>query len=124
MRDDCKSSCIDLIITDQPNIVLESGTRHSLDPYVKHEIVFCKLNFKIPPLPKYVRKLWHFKRAETDLIRRAIVEFPLGDFKSGLIIVNLGLASLRPTLVSRLITKHPRVNYKIKINIFLLFRED
>ena len=79
MRDDCKSSCIDLIITDQPNIVLESGTRHSLDPYVKHEIVFCKLNFKIPPLPKYVRKLWHFKRAETDLIRRAIVEFPWED---------------------------------------------
>ena len=48
MRDDCKPSCIDLIITDQPNIVLESGTRHSLDPFVKHEIIFCKLNFKIP----------------------------------------------------------------------------
>ena len=60
MRDDCKPSCIDLIVTDQPNIVLDSGVRPSLDPTVKHQIIFCKINFKIPPLPKYVRKIWHF----------------------------------------------------------------
>ena len=56
-RDDCKPSCIDLIVTDQPNIVLDSGVRSSLDPTVKHQIIFCKLNFKIPPLPKYVRTI-------------------------------------------------------------------
>ena len=27
-----KPSCIDLIVTDQPNIILDSGTRASLDP--------------------------------------------------------------------------------------------
>ena len=37
-RDDCQPSCIDLIITDQPNIVMESGVRDSLDPAVKHKI--------------------------------------------------------------------------------------
>ena len=26
-------SCIDLVITDQPNLILDSGTRASLDPY-------------------------------------------------------------------------------------------
>ena len=41
-RDDCQPSCIDLIITDQPNIVLDSGTRSSLDPLVKHQIIFVK----------------------------------------------------------------------------------
>ena len=75
-RDDCKPSCIDLIITDQPNIVLNSGVRSSLDSAVKHQIVYCKMNFKIPPLPKYVRKIWHFNRANEKLISRAVSEFP------------------------------------------------
>ena len=60
-RDDCKPSCIDLIVTDQPNIVLDSGVRPSLDPTVKHQIIFCKINFKIPPLPKYVGTIWQRK---------------------------------------------------------------
>ncbi len=41
-------SCIDIILTDQPNLVLSSGVRPSLDPLVKHQMTFCKLNFKIP----------------------------------------------------------------------------
>ena len=75
MRDDCKPSCIDLILTDQPNIVLDSGVRPSLDPTVKHQITFCKINFKIPPLPNYFRKIWHFNKAKVILIQRAIAEF-------------------------------------------------
>ena len=75
-RDDCVPSCIDLILTDQPNIVLDSGTRSSLDPLVKHQIVYCKINFKISPPPKYVRKIWHFNKAKSDLISRAISQFP------------------------------------------------
>ena len=75
-RDDCKPSCIDLIVTDQPNLVLESGVRPSLDKTVKHQITFCKMNFKIPPLTKYVRKIWHFNRANVDSINRAISVFP------------------------------------------------
>ena len=42
-------SCIDLIVTDQPNIILDSGTRASLDSNCHHQIMFCKVNFKIPP---------------------------------------------------------------------------
>ena len=83
-RDDCNPSCIDLILTDQPNIVLDSGVRPSLDPTVKHQITFCKINFKIPPLPKFTRKIWHFDRARKDLIHRAISglpwEFRLGHY--------------------------------------------
>ena len=32
-------SCIDLIITDQPNLILDCGTRASLDSYCHHQIV-------------------------------------------------------------------------------------
>ena len=37
-------SCI--IFTDQPHLVLESGTYTSFDPYCH-----CRFNFKIPPPP-------------------------------------------------------------------------
>ena len=69
-------SCIDLIVTDQPNIVLDSGGHPSLYQTVKHQILFCKIHFKIPPMPKYTRQIWHFNRAKEDLIVRAISTFP------------------------------------------------
>ena len=34
-------SCIDLVFTDQPNLILDSGTHASLDPYC-HQIINCK----------------------------------------------------------------------------------
>ena len=52
-------SCIDLITTDQPNLILASGTRDSLDPLCHHKIIFCNVNLKIPaPLP-FQRRIWH-----------------------------------------------------------------
>ena len=76
MRDSCKPSCIDLILTDQPNIVLDSGVRDSLDSTVKHKIIFTKINFKIPPPPNFTRKIWHFNRAREASIKKAIRDFP------------------------------------------------
>ena len=78
-RDDCNPSCIDIILTDQPNLIMNSGVRPTLDPAVKHQITFCKLNFKIPPPPKYKRKIWHYSRAQVEQIKRSISEFPWSD---------------------------------------------
>ena len=75
-REHCNPSCIDLVITDQPNLVLGSGVRPSLDPTCKHQITFCKINFSIPPPPAYNRKVWQFDKANLPLITRAISEFP------------------------------------------------
>ena len=44
-RDDCKPSCIDVILTDQPNLVLNSGVCPSLAYSVKHQITYCKIKF-------------------------------------------------------------------------------
>ena len=76
MRNSVNPTCIDLIITDQPNLVLESGDRDSLDDTVKHKIVFCKINFKIPSPPKYSRKFWHFDRARENSIKAAVIKYP------------------------------------------------
>ena len=69
-------SCIDLIATDQPNLILDCGTRVSLDTYCHHQIIYCKVNFRIPPPPPFERKIWHFNRANTAAIKRSITSFP------------------------------------------------
>ena len=70
-------SCIDLIIiTDQPNLILDSGTRPSLDLYFHHQIIYGKINFRIPPPPHFERKIWHFKRANLAAIKMSMTSFP------------------------------------------------
>ena len=69
-------SCIDLVVTDQPNIVLDCGTRSSLDSLCHHQIVQCSVNFRIPPPPPYERKIWHFDRADIAAIKRSMTIFP------------------------------------------------
>ena len=61
-----KPSCIDLIFTDQPNIVMESGTRASLD---------VKCHHQLNPPPPRDRKVWHYDRANVRLLRRSIDNF-------------------------------------------------
>ena len=64
------------VITDHPNLILASGTRSSLDPYCHHQIIYCKVNFRIPPPPPIVRKIWHFNRANSTAIKRSMTSFP------------------------------------------------
>ena len=69
-------SCIDLIITDQPNLILDSGTRASLDSFCHHQIIYCKVNFRIPPPTPFERTIWHFNRANRAAIKRSMTNFP------------------------------------------------
>ena len=56
-------SCIDLVVIDQPNLIIDSGAHASLDSCCHHQIINCKINFRIPPPPPYERKIWHYNRA-------------------------------------------------------------
>ena len=69
------SSCIDLIFTMQPNLVVESSVYPSLHPNCHHQVVFAKFNLQIYYPPPYPREFWHYKQANTELIRRAITDF-------------------------------------------------
>ena len=62
-------TCIDLILTDQPNYFVHSGIIQSPDPRWKHQMINGKINFAIPCPPPYKRKLWSYKRANIDGIR-------------------------------------------------------
>ena len=69
------ASCIDLILTDQPDIIINSGTRASLDYYCHHQIVHCTVYIKITPPPPYQRKIWHYNRADSAAIKRSMENF-------------------------------------------------
>ena len=56
-------SCLDL------HNILDSGTRASLDSYCHHQIVHCKVNFRIPPPYHSERKVWPFNRANSAAIK-------------------------------------------------------
>ena len=74
------SSCIDLIFTTQPNLVVESGIHSSLHANCHHHITFTKLNLKIHYPSPYEREVWHYQKANVDQIRQAISEFPWDNY--------------------------------------------
>ena len=69
---DNSRSCIDLIFTSQPNMVIDSGVHTSLHSNCHHQMIYAKLDLKIIFLPPYERTVWHFKNANCDHIKRVI----------------------------------------------------
>ena len=69
------SSCIDLIFTSQPNLVMESGIHSSLHSNCHHQIVFAKFSLSIFHPPPYERIIWYYERANTDLIKEEFDKF-------------------------------------------------
>ena len=54
---------------------IESGVHPSLHPNCHHQIVFAKFNLDIVYPPPYEREIWHYQKANIDLIKRAINSF-------------------------------------------------
>ena len=77
------SSCIDLIFTNQPNLVTESGVHPPLHPKCHHQIVFAKLNLKVECPPLYQRLIWDYKNADITSINRVIDIFDYGNSFEG-----------------------------------------
>ena len=65
-------SCIDLVISDQPNIINNCSIYPSLSKRCHHQINHVELNIGIPAIPPYTRKLWHFDRANIVSIRKSL----------------------------------------------------
>ena len=72
-------SCIDLIFTDQPNLIIEYGIHPSLHEQCHHQIVFGKLSVSNIALPPYTRKIWYYDKADFVAIRKSIEMFAWQD---------------------------------------------
>ena len=51
-------SCIDLIFTDQPHLIVDSGVHPSLHSNCHHQITCCKINLNIEYQPPYEHLVW------------------------------------------------------------------
>ena len=66
------ASCIAFILTNQSNLVIDSGVHSSLHSNCYHQIVYCKLNLHIKFLPPYERLVWDYNKADTEKIKKSI----------------------------------------------------
>ena len=74
IRDD-NMSCIDLIMTDQPAYVIETGVSQSLDNHCQHQLIFGKLNIASPFPPPYRRTVWEYCKANVANIKYVLIEY-------------------------------------------------
>ena len=69
------SSCINLIFTSQPNLVIESGVQSSLHGNCNRQITSVKFNLNVTYPPTYEREMWHYKLANSDYTQCAMANF-------------------------------------------------
>ena len=55
---DNSKSCIDLIFTSQPNMIMDSGVHPSLHSNYRHEIIYAKFDLKVFYPPPYEKTMW------------------------------------------------------------------
>ena len=68
-------SCIDLTFTSQPNLVVDFGIHPSLHENCHNQIIYDKFDLKIFYPPPYERTVWHYQKADTELIKRSFENF-------------------------------------------------
>ena len=93
-------SCIDLIFTDQPNLIIESGVHPSLHEQCHHQIVYGKLSVSNIALPPYTRKIWYYDKADFVAIRKSIKMFAWREHLEKLICPNEQVKLLNEVLLN------------------------
>ena len=68
-------SCIDLILSDQPNLIIESGVHPSLHEHCHHRIIYGKLSVSNIARPPYTRRIWYYDKADFVAIMKSIEIF-------------------------------------------------
>ena len=68
-------SCIGLIFTSQPNLVVDFGIHPSLHENCHHQLIYSKFDLKIFYPPPYERTVWYYQQADTELIKRSLENF-------------------------------------------------
>ena len=68
------SSCIDLIFTDQPNLVVDSGVCPSLHPNCHHQITFSKYNLTVEHPSPYESLVLDYNKANIGPIKQASMQ--------------------------------------------------
>jgi hypothetical protein len=65
-------TCVDLVYTDQPNLITQNSINPSLHKNCHHQVNHFQLNLICSPPPPYQRFIWHFGRAKKVELLRAM----------------------------------------------------
>ena len=68
-------SCIDLIFTSNPSILVDSVIEKSLSSSWHYDIIYGKINFRVSLPPPLFRTVWDYKNADAISIQHAIENF-------------------------------------------------
>ena len=66
------SFCIDLIFTDESNLVINSGIKPSLHVKCHHQTTYAKFNLQIIYPPPYQRLVWDYKNGKASSVEKAL----------------------------------------------------
>ena len=66
------SRYIDLIFTDQANLIVDSGVHPSLQSNCHHQITYCKLNLNTEYPPPHECLVWDYNRANVEGIKNPL----------------------------------------------------
>ena len=77
------SSCIDLIFTTQPNLIMDSGVHPSLYSKCHHQVIYAKLNLQMKYPPPYICEVWDYGKTQVNLINKVIENFNWNELFSG-----------------------------------------
>ena len=65
-------SCTDPIFTSHPNIIVDSDIENSPCSNFHHDIIYGKINFRVPLPSQHFRTIWYYKNPDASYIQHAI----------------------------------------------------
>ena len=68
-------SCIDLLFCTNQNTISSHGVDVSIFDKCHHNIIFGKVNIRIPLSPVYIREIWNYSQENVENIKYAISNF-------------------------------------------------
>ena len=68
-------SCIDLIFCTNQRVISNHGVDVSIFDKCHHNIIYGKINIRVPLPPTYVREVWDYQKANIKNINKAICNF-------------------------------------------------
>ena len=71
-------SCIDLIFCNNQNLISKYGVDASIFDKCHHNIIYGKIDIRVPLQPKYVREVWDYSKADVQNIKKSIKDFNWG----------------------------------------------
>ena len=59
-------SCIDLIFCTNQNVITKYGVDASLFDKCHHNIIYAKINIRVPLPPVFIREVWNYSKADVQ----------------------------------------------------------